>query len=174
MIALLSALLGFFSSAVPDFIKLFRDGKDRAHEITLLKLQMDYDREKLAAAAQENAAARASQLQAIELQTAQAEQVTLNERLKDNLTGIHWVDALAGSVRPIITYAFFALYFLVKCAQFHLLLDPALPWQHELTISQAMVSLWTEEDIAIFSAVVAFWFGQRALMKIGRAPLAAR
>ena len=46
MIALLSALLGFFSSAVPDLIRLFKDGKDRAHEIILLKLQMDYDREK--------------------------------------------------------------------------------------------------------------------------------
>lgn len=165
MIALISALLGFISSAVPDFIRLFREGRDRAHEITLLTLQMEYDREKLAASAQENAAARAMQLQAIELQTAQAEQVTLNDRLRENLTGIHWVDALAGSVRPMITYAFFALYFLVKCAQFHLLVDPTLPWQQEVSASAAMLQLWTEEDIAIFSAIVAFWFGQRAMMK---------
>ena len=109
MIALLSALLGFVSSALPEGMKLFREGKDRAHEITLLKLQMDYDREKLAAAAQENNAARAARLQEIEVQAATAEQAALNERLKDNLTGIAWVDALAGSVRPMITYAFFAL-----------------------------------------------------------------
>lgn len=30
MIALFSALLGFIGSAFPDFIKLFRDGRDRA------------------------------------------------------------------------------------------------------------------------------------------------
>ncbi len=47
MIALFSALLGFASAAFPEFIKLFRDQKDRQHEITLLKLQMEYDREKL-------------------------------------------------------------------------------------------------------------------------------
>lgn len=161
MIALFSALLGFVSSAVPDLLKLFRDGKDRAHEITLLKLQMEHAREA-------NAAASVQQLQAIESQSFIAEQSALNERLKDNLTGIHWVDALAGSVRPVITYAFFGLYFLVKCAQFHLLVAPSLPWQSSMTLAQAMVALWTEEDIAIFSAVIAFWFGQRAMTRVKR------
>ncbi len=169
MIALVSALLGFVSSAVPDVFKLFRDSKDRAHEIALLKLQMEYDREKLAASGLENNAARSERLQACDMQTSIAEQAALNERLKDNLTGIYWVDALAGSVRPVITYAFFGLYFLVKCAQFHLLIEPAFPWQNTLTAAQAMVSLWTEEDIAIFSAVIAFWFGQRAMGKTKRA-----
>lgn len=157
MIALLSALLGFVSSAVPDLFKLFRDGKDRAHEIALLKLQIEHARE-----------ANVQQLQAIEVQAGMVEQAALNERLRDNLTGIHWVDALAGSVRPVITYAFFGLYFLVKCAQFHLLVAPSLPWQSGMTLAQAMGALWTEEDIAIFSAVIAFWFGQRAMARAKR------
>lgn len=168
MVALLSALVGFVSSAVPDFIRLFRDARDRAHEITLLKLQMDYDREKLAAARAEHSEVRSQQLQAIELQADGQEQLALNARVKDSLTGIHWVDALAGSVRPIITYAFFAVYFLIKCAQLRLLIDPTLPWQAGLTLSQALISLWTEEDVAIFSAIMAFWFGQRALMRAKR------
>ena len=168
MIALFSALLGFVSSAVPDFIRLFRDSKDRAHEITLLKLQMEYEREKLAAAQQANMAVHASQLQAIELQAGISEQQALNARVSESLTGIHWVDALSGSVRPMITYAFFALYFLVKCAQFYLLMHPMLPWQSTMMLSQALVSLWTQEDIAIFSAIMAFWFGSRALGKAKR------
>lgn len=166
MIALLSALLGFISSAVPDVIKLFRDGRDRAHEITLLKLQMEYDREKLAVANVENGSMRMQQLQAIELQAQTQQEAILNDRVKDSLTGIHWVDALAGSVRPSITYAFFALYVLVKCAQFSILLSPSLPWQNDISVAQALVSLWTEEDVAIFSAIMAFWFGSRALMKV--------
>jgi hypothetical protein len=165
MIALFSALLGFVSSAVPDMFKLFRDAKDRAHEIALLKLQLEYDREKLATANTENAAARTTQLQAIELNNQAQEQLALNARIKDSLTGIHWVDALAGTVRPMITYAFFVLYLLVKIAQFTLLISPTLPWQTGLTMNEALVSLWTEEDIAIFSAIMAFWFGQRAMIK---------
>ena len=129
MIALVSALLGFVSSAVPDLLKLFRDGKDRAHEISLLKLQMEYEqtRQQTVAAGQQQMAQ--TQLQAIEIQTQVAQEQILNERLKDNLTGIHWVDALAGAVRPILTFAFFGLYALVKLAQFYLLMHPALPWQ---------------------------------------------
>jgi hypothetical protein len=168
MIALLSALLGFVSSAVPDVFKLFRDAKDRAHELAILKLQMEYDREKLALATNENALARQQQLQAIEVEAMGQEQVALNARIKDSLTGIHWVDALSGSVRPVLTYAFFGLYVLVKAAQFHLLLQPELPWQNDMSIAQALVSLWTQEDVAIFSAIMAFWFGQRAMMKVKR------
>jgi hypothetical protein len=168
MIALLSALLGFFSSAVPDMFKLFRDAKDRAHELAILKLQIDYDREKLASAATENAQTRHQQLQAIEAQNLGQEQLALNARIKDSLTGIHWVDALSGSVRPMITYAFFGLYVLVKAAQFSLLMQSELPWQNDLSVAQALVSLWTEEDVAIFSAIMAFWFGSRAMLRAKR------
>lgn len=161
MIALISTLLGFVSSAVPDVIKLFRDSQDRAHELEVLKLQMDFDKAQLA----DNALARADQLKAIGIQADTAEAAALNTRVKDSLTGIAWVDALSGSVRPVITYAFFVLYVVIKGAQFSILLSSSLPWQNNLSVSQALVSLWTEEDIAIFSAIIAFWFGQRALMK---------
>ena len=147
-------------------LKLFRDSQDRAHEIAVLKLQMDFDREKLAANTADGAALRADQLEAIGIQATTAEQVALNARVKDSLTGIAWVDALSGSVRPVITYAFFVLYVVIKGAQFLDFTEPrVLPWQNNLTVSQALLSLWTEEDIAIFSAIMAFWFGQRALMK---------
>lgn len=168
MIALLSALFGFFSSAVPDLFKLFRDAKDRAHELAVLKLQIEYDREKLAATTSENALARQQQLQAIEAESFAQEQVALNARIKDSLTGIHWVDALSGSVRPIITYAFFGLYVLVKAAQFSILMHPELPWQSDVSVAQALVSLWTQEDVAIFSAIMAFWFGSRAMLRAKR------
>lgn len=163
MIALLSALLGFISSATPDMFRLFRDARDRDHELALLKLQMEYDTARIA----EGAAERAARLEAVALSTQQAEQVSLNARLKEQMTGIHWVDALAGSVRPVLTYSFFALYALVKLAQFHLLMHPVLPWAVGSTMAQALVLVWSEEDIAIFSAIMAFWFGSR-VMRRGR------
>jgi hypothetical protein len=165
MIALFSALIGFISSAVPELLRLFRDSKDRAHEITLLKLQMEHEREARQHRSEQGAQEHAMRLEAIQTHTMLAEQALLNARVKESLTGIHWVDALAGSVRPVITYAFFFLYFLIKCAQYRMLMDSALPWQAGMTTAQALVSLWTEEDIAIFSAIIAFWFGQRALRR---------
>jgi len=166
MIALFSALLGFIGSAFPDFIKLFRDGRDRTHELALLKLQMDYDREKLGAQRESAQADYAYKLQEI----AVTERQTLNSGAgtANGAMGIYWVDALAGSVRPMITYCFFGVYVGVKLCQFRLLLDPALPWQQAMRASQAMVSLWTEDDMGIFAAVIAFWFGSRALGKVRR------
>ncbi len=165
MVALFSALLGFVSSAVPDIIKLFRDSQDRAQELAILKLQMDFNKDQLAVNTADQALAWTDQLKAIGIQADMAEQVVLDTRVKNSLTGIAWVDALSGSVRPVLTYAFFVLYVTIKAAQFSMLLSPSLPWQNNLSVSQALVSLWTEEDVAIFSAIMAFWFGQRALMK---------
>lgn len=167
MIALFSALLGFVGSAFPDFIKLFRDGRDRAHEIALLKLQMEYDREKLAAGREAALSEHAYKLQEIAVTERQA--LNHGAGTADGLLGIAWVDGLAGSVRPVITYCFFAVYVVVKLCQFQLLLDPSLPWQAAMTAPQAMVSLWTDEDMGIFAAVIAFWFGSRALGKFRRA-----
>lgn len=161
MIALLSALLGFISSATPDIFKLLRDAKDREHELALLTLQMEHDKARIA----EGAAERKARLEAVSLALQQAEQVSLNARLKEQLTGIQWVDALAGSVRPVLTYSFFMLYAVVKIAQFHLLTQPVLPWATGMTMAQALVLVWGEEDIAIFSAIMAFWFGSRALQR---------
>lgn len=164
MIALLSALLGFISSATPELLKLVRDGKDRAHEMAVLKLQLEYDKARLA----ENTAERQVRLEAIFAESQRAEEAALSIRLKEQLTGIHWVDALAGSVRPVLTYSFFLLYAVVKAAQFQLLLQPALPWAAPPSAAQALVLLWSEEDIAIFSAIMAFWFGSRVMRRTVR------
>jgi hypothetical protein len=40
MITLLSSLLGFFGSAFPDVLKLFKDNQDRKHELKILELQL--------------------------------------------------------------------------------------------------------------------------------------
>lgn len=166
MVALLSAMLGFLGSAFPDFIKLFRDGRDRAHELALLRLQMEYDREKLAAQREGAQVEYAYKLQ--EIGVAERQALNAGAGTAEGASGIAWVDALAGSVRPVVTYCFFATYVAVKLCQLQLLLDPALPWQQGLSAAQAMVSLWGEEDMGIFAAVIAFWFGSRALGKTRR------
>ncbi len=164
MIALLSALLGFFSSAFPEFIRLFREQKDRSHEITLLHLQMEYDRQKLREARDAQQAEHAYKLEAIALERDMRESADLNNRPDgsgEHKTGLWAVDALSGSVRPLITYLLFAMYACVKYAQYQLLVAPALPWQQPITHLQAMVSLWSDDDMAVFTAIIAFWFGSR-------------
>lgn len=167
MIALFSALAGFISAALPEFLTLFREGRDRSHEITLLTMQMQFEREKVADMQAATAAESIRQLQAIEVRRDTAETVALNARIKESLVGNPWVDALSGSVRPVLTYAFCLIYALVKYAQYHVLMHPVLPWQ-EISAPQALVLLWGEDDVAVFTAVIGFWFGHRALTRARR------
>ena len=137
MITLLGSLLGFLSAAFPDFLKLFRDAQDRKHELAIPELQME--QEKLGAYPR----LEATQVTP-DIDESQALYRTYN-------TGIRWVDALNGTVRPVIAYSFFILYALVKVMQF----SADLPWL-----------LWTAEDQAIFAGIISFYFGQRAMSKL--------
>jgi hypothetical protein len=164
MIALFSTLAGFLSASIPEFFKLFRENKDREHEIELLQLQINFEREKSAATAANEQAVALRHLQAVEVEADSAEATALGSRVAQSLVGVGWVDALCGTVRPMLTYCFFVMYGATKYAQYHVLTHSQLPWQH-LSTEQALVILWGENDVALFTAIIGFWFGQRAILR---------
>ena len=141
MIAILGSLLGFFSSSIPSIFKYLQDKADKAHELQLMQLQMQYASMQLQ-----------QQLQAVELQAQIAQDSGL---YKTYNTGITWVDALNGTVRPVLSYAFFLLYALIKYMQFYAL-EPSLS-----TLAAHTDVLWTQNDSVIFSSIVSFYFGSR-------------
>ncbi len=145
MITLLGSLIGFFSAAFPDVLKLFRERADSKHELMVLQLQL-----------QQQAQGHTERLAEIRTQADSAEIAALYKTYR---TDIRWVDALNGTVRPVLAYAFFALYAALKAMEFALI-DWAtpLPWQLE--------RLWSTEDQAIFAGIISFYFGQRAMRKI--------
>ena len=146
MITIFSSLVGFISAVFPDILKLFRDQQDRKHELRILELQM-----------QQQAQGHAQRLEEIHTQADIAEVGTI---YKTYQTNIEWVDALNGTVRPVLAYAFFVLYGSLKLLQFVLLPEAPLPWQVQ--------GLWTLEDQAIFAGIISFYYGQRAMSKFRR------
>lgn len=157
MITLLGALLGLIGSIVPDIIKFFKGAQDNKHELAVIKLQME-------------SAARAGQqrLEEIGIQADMAESAALYQHAAP--IGVKWVDALSASVRPIITYSFFFAYIAVKVAQYNEMTHvQALPWMSDGRQVQEwfriVLELWNQEDMGLFGAVMAFWFGDRNLTK---------
>lgn len=145
MITLLGAIVGLLGSALPDMLKLFRDYQDRKHELTILHLQME-----------QQAQGHQQRLEEIHVEADIAESKAL---YKTFYSGIKWVDALNGTVRPVLAYSFFLLYFVVKCMQFAMVdISNPLPWH--------MSVLWSVEDQAIFAGIISFYFGQRAMSKV--------
>jgi Holin of 3TMs, for gene-transfer release len=144
MMSLLGALLGFLGSLVPELLKQAADWRDKQHELKLLQLQIQQ--------------AASQQLHRMEEIGIQAEAEASKALYTTWKSGIDWVDALNGTVRPVIAYAFFGLYACLKLMQFSML-DAAnpLPWQ--------VTAMWNEEDQAIFAGIISFYFGSRSLRR---------
>ena len=152
MLTLLGSLLGFLSSAFPDFLKLWRDHSDRKHELAILDRQMEAQRQ-----------GHTQRLEEIQVQADIAESNALYSHASQP-SGVKWVEALRASVRPIITYAFFILFATVKTAALFKLLDQGVG------ITAGLIAVWDGETQALFAAVMSFWFGQRALSKFRSNP----
>lgn len=156
MIALLSALLGYLSTASNEYFKIRQDAKDKEHELELLKYQAQLDAQR-ADADFDKALALATAEQYRAVQDSYQSDIQANAKLKND-----WIVGYSATVRPTITYMFFLLYAGVKIAQFHSLMNPEFPWQQAATYAQAIVGVWSPADAGIFEAVIGFWFGSRA------------
>ena len=145
MITLLASLAGFFSSLIPDLMKYFVDKNDKKHEIQILEYQMRIQKINNGKHLEEIVAANnISETQAI---------------YKTYKTGISWVDAFNGTVRPVLAYAFFSIYSFIKFLQYKVI-------STAVNMSDIVNILWTLEDQAIFAGIISFYFGQRAIGKL--------
>ena len=145
MITLFGSLIGFLGAIFPEFLKLFRDHQDKKHELRLLEMQMEQQR-----------LGHAQRLEEVAIGADIAESQAL---YKTYHAGVAWVDALNGSVRPVLAYAFFFLYAATKIMQYSLL---------DADSAMTLAILWNVEDQAIFAGIMSFYFGQRAMAKLRR------
>jgi hypothetical protein len=145
MITLLASITGFISSIFPDILKYFNDQKDKKHELAILDKQIEVQK-----------AGTSGRLEEI---TAIAPLSETNSLYTTYKTGVRWVDALNGTVRPVLAYAFFALYSCVKYLQYLVI------YSNE-PLSIYIGQLWTTDDQAIFAGIISFYFGQRAISKL--------
>lgn len=135
MVTLLGALFGFLGALVPEFMKLWRDHADKKHELAIMDRQMELQ--------------KSGHGQRMEAIGAWADVAEMENVYSTYTTHIPWVDALNGTVRPVLAYAFFLLYAYVKFVQF-----THTPWQ-----------IWEEDDRAIFAGIISFYFGHRAMQR---------
>jgi hypothetical protein len=148
MISLLGTLLGFGTSIVPEILGYFKQRQANQQELDMLEAKAKY-------------ADKLSELKIKELD-AQADIVESQSIYShdSNLDSGKFVNALRGSVRPIITYAFFILFATVKGVTLYTMVS-----QEGVDLAAGLVAVWDSETQAIFSAIIAFWFGNRAMSK---------
>jgi hypothetical protein len=148
MISLLGTLLGFGTSIVPEILGYFKQQQANKQELAMLEAKAKY-------------AAQLSELKVKELD-AQAE-IEETKGLYEHDRSIDaggFVNALRGSVRPILTYLFFIAFASVKGVMIYAMIE-----NQNIDWVSAVEAAWDDETQAIFSAIIAFWFGNRAMSK---------
>ena len=149
MVSLLGTLLGFGTSIVPEILGYFKQKQANKQELAMLQAKAKY-------------ADKLSELKIKELDAeadiAEAKGIYEHDR---SIDAGGFVNALRGSVRPVLTYAFFLLFCTIKGVTLYVMVNT-----EGSALSTGMLAIWDPETQAIFSAIIAFWFGNRSLEKL--------
>jgi hypothetical protein len=160
MMTLISTLLGFASGGLPKVLDFVQDRGDKKHELALMAMQ----REREIALAKEGyiAQARVEEIKTeqIEMQTQAQEKLAMwKHDMKIGEGASTWVINLRASVRPIVTYIFVLLLVVVDVAGIWYAYSTGVPF------AAAMDMVFSDDEMSILAAIIAFWFGSQAFNK---------
>ena len=144
MLSLLGSLLGFGSSFLPKVMDYFQDKQDKKHELAIMEVQIRQQKE-----------LAVQKLEMVNVEADIREVEALQKSVQN--TGVKWIDGLRGSVRPVITYAFFGLFLFVEVSAYLALTASGI------SSLDAVQLTWDDQTQALFAAVISFWFGGRAI-----------
>jgi len=146
MITLLGSVLGFTTSFLPEVLGYFRANQEHKHSLEKAQLEMDL-------------MAKRSELK-LELLDKEAD-IKETEGLyrHDSIDAGTFINALRGSVRPVITYVFFALFVAIKVTALLAIMNSGTD------LGPALTLIWDDATAGLFAAIMSFWFGNRAVSK---------
>jgi hypothetical protein len=147
MMSLLGSLLGFGTSFLPEVLNFFKAGQEHKQKLETMKMEAELMEKR-----------SALKLQELDKQADIAETKGIYEHDRSIDVG-GFVNALRGSVRPVITYAFFLMFVAVEVVVIVKVLEAGGDWK------DAVELMWSPETQGLFAAIMSFWFGNRAVSK---------
>ena len=150
MMSLLGSLLGFGTSFLPEALNFFKAGQEHKQKLETMKLEAELMEKR-----------SALKLQELDKKAdiAETEGIYAHDR---SIDAGGFVNALRGSVRPVITYAFFLMFAATEAVIIVKVLETGGDWK------DAVELMWTDETAGLFAAIMSFWFGNRAVSKYMR------
>jgi hypothetical protein len=150
ILALLSPILGIVGSLLPSIVKIFERRQEIKYELDIARINAEAG--KYSAEMQYNIET---------VKAAAIERQSLYDHDK-SIDGGKFINTLRASIRPVITYAFFFLFVAVKVAAAYVMI------QNGLSMPDMLKAVWDMETMALFSTIIAFWFGTRVMEKQSR------
>jgi hypothetical protein len=156
MLSMISGILGFATSGLPNVLKFFQEKGNHKHEQEMARLAT----ERSLAMAEKGFASQEriedSKTEQVNMQTYAEERTALYQH--DTSVGdgaSQWVTNLRSSVRPIITYLFIFLLLFVDIAGMIWAINSGVEFK------EAMDIVFSDEEMAIVASIIGFWFGSR-------------
>jgi hypothetical protein len=161
MLSLISSAIGFFASGLPKVLEYFQDKADKQHELKLA--QMQTERELQLAKEGFIAQAKIEEIRTdqIAMQTDAERQGNALEHDKAIMArASEWVVNANGIVRPAVTFIFVVELFLINIA-----LAGWFMFSGEIQSVDDMIKasdvIFSEDEMALLSGIISFWFGSR-------------
>ena len=148
ILTLLSPVFGILGSLLPSIVGIFQKREDHKYELQLLEAQSKF-------------AVQQGQI-SMDVENIKADSIEEQSLYAHDsaVSGGKFMEALRSSVRPVITYLFFFLFVAVKISAATVMI------KNGLSIPDMLLAVWDLQTMALFSTIVAFWFGARTLEKM--------
>ena len=148
ILSLLGTALGFGTSIIPEVLGYFKQGQQNKQDLAMLEAKAKY--------AEQLSTLKIAELDA-QADIAETKGIYEHDR---SIDAGSFVNGLRGSVRPVLTYAFFILFASIKGVTLYSMVNT-----QGMDLSAGLLAIWDDETSVIFSSIIAFWFGSRSMGK---------
>lgn len=154
LLTIISTVLGILSSSIPNLLRIWERRNEARYELELTKLRLEGLKAGLDVS---------KDIEDIKALVREGESTRSHDSVLD---GGEFINKLRASVRPVITYTFFLFFIFVKLTAFVLVISQGLTVEN---LNLAMATIFDDTTVAVFSTILGFWFGARALEKFSEA-----
>lgn len=149
---LIGSMLGGAFRFAPELLKFFDKKNDRKHELEMFDKQLEADRTRSSLHIQE-----VQEEGKVEIDMKWLDTYREAIKAQGQLTGNPIIDGANQLVRPIVTYVLLMMYTGMKVSML---------WSLWATLgTDALAAIYTVDDQALFSGILAFWFVDRSIVK---------
>jgi hypothetical protein len=161
MLSLISSAIGFFASGLPKILEYFQDKADKQHELKLAQMQTERELQLAKEGFLAQAKIEEIRTDQIAMETdAQRQGAALEHDKAIMARASTWVVNLNGIVRPAVTFIFVVELVLINIAlvSWFMLSGEVQSVDDMIKASDVVFS---EDEMALLSGIISFWFGSR-------------
>ena len=163
ILTILSGIFGGLLRLAPELLKFLDAKNDRQHELDMQDKQLEFLKVQGQTRVDEISIQGKIDLARADLDVQKAQfdayQAAMAEQASMAIAGGAWTAAISAIVRPAITFMVFTMWMAYKSCML------IAAFETGGGIVQAIITSWPQDDVAMLTMILSFWFVGRAIEK---------